>query len=165
MDNRIIPYENAEFGSADVEIIDTNGTEEYQALKEVQVETSNGFIIIAAVDSQQSLEEACKHYQVVKSKAPPEAPVVIAINKSDIDQSRCIAQVKEISKAIDNIFPNESKNTEKLMMCDLSCKLNNNVKKSFEFCMSRMFLVKSLASTKKKKRGMFSSIFKPKSTK
>lgn len=79
-----------------LEIIDTAGQEEYNAIKEAHVVKSQGFLLVFSLTSRQSFDDLEAIHATIyrlkeKDPAKDDIPMVIAGNKCDLEADRCVA--------------------------------------------------------------------------
>lgn len=79
-----------------LEIIDTAGQEEYNAIKEAHVVKSQGFLLVFSLTSRQSFDDLEAIHETIyrlkeKDPAKDDIPMVIAGNKCDLEADRCVA--------------------------------------------------------------------------
>ena len=79
-----------------LEIIDTAGQEEYNAIKEAHVVKGQGFLLVFSLTSRQSFDDLEAIHDTIyrlKEKDPEkdDVPMVIAGNKCDLEADRCVA--------------------------------------------------------------------------
>ena len=79
-----------------LEIIDTAGQEEYNAIKDAHIVKGQGFLLVFSLTSRQSfdeLEDIHARIYHLKEKDPckDNIPIVIAGNKCDLEAERCVA--------------------------------------------------------------------------
>ena len=79
-----------------LEIIDTAGQEEYNAIKDAHIVKGQGFLLVFSLTSRQSfdeLEDIHARIYHLKEKDPckDDIPIVIAGNKCDLEAERCVA--------------------------------------------------------------------------
>lgn len=77
-----------------IDLLDTAGQEEYSSMRDQYVRSAEGYLIVYAVNSRGSFEEAqliYRHTCVVKDCANAVLPVVVAGNKSDLECNRQVS--------------------------------------------------------------------------
>eukprot|EP00736_Rhodelphis_marinus_P000717 Rmarinus@m.28795 len=69
-----------------VSILDTAGQEEYKGLRDSDLRTCDGFMIVYAVSNEQSLNAVRQHFDsIVRAKDGDNVPVMLVGNKCDLD--------------------------------------------------------------------------------
>ncbi|KAL0212243.1 hypothetical protein RCL1_005869 [Eukaryota sp. TZLM3-RCL] len=72
-----------------LEIIDTAGQDEFSALRDGFITQGDGFLLVYAIDSIPSFDEAKKLYeQVLRAKDAERVPIVLVGNKCDLASER-----------------------------------------------------------------------------
>ncbi|KAF4637020.1 hypothetical protein G7Y89_g1062 [Cudoniella acicularis] len=72
-----------------LEILDTAGTEQFTAMRELYMKTGQGFLLVFSITSQSSLYELAElREQIIRIKDDPNVPIVIVGNKSDLEDDR-----------------------------------------------------------------------------
>eukprot|EP00795_Rhopilema_esculentum_P010776 gene10776-19569_t len=78
---KVIPYKG---NLCDVTVLDTTGTHQFPAMRELAIKNGDGFIVVYAIDDKMSLLEAKRlRDEIVKVKGNKEVPLVLLGNKSD----------------------------------------------------------------------------------
>jgi small GTP-binding protein len=113
-----------------LDIMDTAGQEEYNALRDSYMKTGQGFLIVYDISASQSFELATKlHLQVLRLKEDtPDIPIILVGNKSDLDKNRKVAPEKAQAFA----------DQHKLGFVETSAKTNANVTEVFMDLVRRM---------------------------
>ncbi|KAM3083883.1 Ras-related protein rsr1 [Clarireedia jacksonii] len=76
-----------------LEILDTAGTEQFTAMRELYMKTGQGFLLVFSITSQSSLNELSElREQIIRIKDDENVPIVIVGNKSDLDQDRVVSR-------------------------------------------------------------------------
>jgi len=105
-----------------LDILDTAGQEEYSALRDAYMKTGEGFIVVFAVDSENSFDAVSDlRNQIVHTKESDDTPIMIAANKVDVED-------REISA-------DKGKSLAEEFGCgyiETSAKTDTNVKELFE---------------------------------
>ena len=71
-----------------IEIIDTAGTSQFSAMREMYLKSADGFILVCSLINKSSFLELEEMYkQIIRVKNNPNFPITIAANKSDIGRT------------------------------------------------------------------------------
>lgn len=90
-----------------LDILDTAGQEEYLAMREQYMRTGEGFLLVYAINSRNSIEELQTFYeQIQRVKDSDNVPVLIVGNKSDLEIERQVSYEEgaEFAKALNCPF-------------------------------------------------------------
>jgi len=105
-----------------LDILDTAGQEEYSAMRDQYMRTGQGFLCVYAITSRTSFDEiASFREQILRVKDADKVPMVIAGNKSDLEDERQVTTV-------------EGQDLAKAFVCpfmETSAKTRVNVEESF----------------------------------
>lgn len=75
-----------------LDILDTAGQEEYSAMREQYMRTGEGFLLVYAINSKNSLDELQVFYeQIQRVKDSETVPVLVVGNKSDLESERQVS--------------------------------------------------------------------------
>lgn len=75
-----------------LDILDTAGQEEYSAMREQYMRTGEGFLLVYAINSRDTLDELRAFYeQIQRVKDADKVPVFVVGNKSDLDIERQVS--------------------------------------------------------------------------
>ncbi|GEQ67654.1 hypothetical protein JCM33374_g1319 [Metschnikowia sp. JCM 33374] len=75
-----------------LDILDTAGQEEYSAMREQYMRTGEGFLLVYAINSRNSLDELQVFYgQIQRVKDSDNVPVLVVGNKSDLEIERQVS--------------------------------------------------------------------------
>lgn len=75
-----------------LDILDTAGQEEYLAMREQYMRTGEGFLLVYAINSRNSLDELQTFYeQIQRVKDSDNVPVLVVGNKSDLEIERQVS--------------------------------------------------------------------------
>ncbi|KAI4237771.1 MAG: hypothetical protein LQ349_001579 [Xanthoria aureola] len=78
-----------------LEILDTAGTEQFTAMRELYMKSGQGFLLVFSITSLSSLTELHElRDQIVRIKDDPQVPLVIVGNKSDLDDERVVSRAR-----------------------------------------------------------------------
>lgn len=76
-----------------LEILDTAGTEQFTAMRELYMKSGQGFLLVFSITSMSSLKELNElREQLVNLKDDPNVPIVLVGNKSDLEQDRQVSR-------------------------------------------------------------------------
>lgn len=76
-----------------LEILDTAGTEQFTAMRELYMKSGQGFLLVFSITSLTSLTELHElRDQIVRIKDDPLVPLVIVGNKSDLEEDRAVSR-------------------------------------------------------------------------
>ncbi|KAF7935707.1 hypothetical protein EAE99_002687 [Botrytis elliptica] len=76
-----------------LEILDTAGTEQFTAMRELYMKTGQGFLLVFSITSQSSLNELSELREtIIRIKDDENVPIVIVGNKSDLEQDRVVSR-------------------------------------------------------------------------
>ncbi|KAH9413074.1 hypothetical protein DERP_006760 [Dermatophagoides pteronyssinus] len=74
-----------------LDLLDTSGTYPFPAMRDLAIQTADAFILVYAVDDQESLDEVCRLKEhIIKLRGPNIPPLVVVANKIDLTESRVI---------------------------------------------------------------------------
>jgi len=87
-----------------LEIIDTAGTEQFRAMRDVYMKDGDGFILVYDVTNQVSFEEVKQLWaQIVRTReGSTETAIIIVGNKVDLEKSRAIPKASGQAFALSN---------------------------------------------------------------
>ncbi|KAL8717222.1 MAG: hypothetical protein Q9225_005519 [Loekoesia sp. 1 TL-2023] len=78
-----------------LEILDTAGTEQFTAMRELYMKSGQGFLLVFSITSLSSLTELHElRDQIVRIKDDPQVPLVIVGNKSDLEEDRVVSRAR-----------------------------------------------------------------------
>jgi len=78
-----------------LEILDTAGTEQFTAMRELYMKTGQGFLLVFSITSLSSLSELRElREQIIRIKDDENIPIVIVGNKSDLEDDRVVSRAK-----------------------------------------------------------------------
>ncbi|KAJ7721508.1 ras family-domain-containing protein [Mycena metata] len=103
-------------------VLDTAGQEEYEAMREQYMRTGEGFLLVYSVTSRDSFKEiSTYHQQILRVKDQDAFPVIVVANKCDLEYERQVSM-------------NEGRDLAKHFGCkhiETSAKLRINVDEAF----------------------------------
>jgi len=83
-----------------LEILDTAGTEQFKAMRDLYMKNGQGFLLLYSVIAQSSFNEIDDiHSQIVRVKDRDDVPMVLVGNKCDLEDQRVIATSTGIDTA------------------------------------------------------------------
>ncbi|EPQ52697.1 hypothetical protein GLOTRDRAFT_46657 [Gloeophyllum trabeum ATCC 11539] len=75
-----------------LDILDTAGQEEYKAMRDQYMRTSEGFLLVYSITSRQSFEEIPRLYEeLLRVKGVISCPAIMVANKCDLDRARQVS--------------------------------------------------------------------------
>ncbi|OTA99132.1 hypothetical protein M426DRAFT_95000 [Hypoxylon sp. CI-4A] len=78
-----------------LEILDTAGTEQFVAMRDLYMKTGQGFLLVFSITSNSSLTElAGLRDEIIRIKDDETVPIVICGNKSDLEDQRSVPRTK-----------------------------------------------------------------------
>jgi Ras-related protein Rap-1B len=81
-----------------LEILDTAGTEQFVAMRDLYMKTGQGFLLVFSITSQSSLAElAGLRDEIIRIKDDENVPIVICGNKADLEDHRAVPRTKGFS--------------------------------------------------------------------
>ncbi|KAL7270812.1 Ras-related protein rsr1 [Rhizina undulata] len=80
-----------------LEILDTAGTEQFTAMREIYMKTGQGFLLVYSITSLSSYAELSDlRDQILRIKEADHVPLVIVGNKSDLERDRAVSHDRAI---------------------------------------------------------------------
>ncbi|KAJ6444067.1 Ras-related protein RSR1 [Purpureocillium lavendulum] len=81
-----------------LEILDTAGTEQFVAMRDLYMKTGQGFLLVFSITSPSSLTElAGLREEIIRIKDDENVPMVIVGNKADLEEARVVPRAKGFS--------------------------------------------------------------------
>ncbi|KAI9163446.1 serine/threonine-protein kinase [Paramyrothecium foliicola] len=81
-----------------LEILDTAGTEQFVAMRDLYMKTGQGFLLVFSIASASSLNElAGLREEILRIKDDNNVPMVIVGNKADLEENRAVPRAKGFS--------------------------------------------------------------------
>ncbi|PHH82140.1 hypothetical protein CDD83_3355 [Cordyceps sp. RAO-2017] len=81
-----------------LEILDTAGTEQFVAMRDLYMKTGQGFLLVFSITSPSSLNElAGLRDEIIRMKDDDSVPMVIVGNKADLEETRAVPRAKGFS--------------------------------------------------------------------
>ncbi|KAF1957880.1 ras-domain-containing protein [Byssothecium circinans] len=85
-----------------LEILDTAGTEQFTAMRELYMKTGQGFLLVFAITNMTSLYELNElREQIRQIKEDDDVPMVLVGNKSDLEDDRAVSRAKAFKTSQD----------------------------------------------------------------
>jgi Ras-related protein Rap-1B len=76
-----------------LEILDTAGTEQFTAMRELYMKSGQGFLLVFSITSMSSLHELVElRDQIIRIKDDEHVPIVLVGNKSDLEDDRAVTR-------------------------------------------------------------------------
>ncbi|KAL2161303.1 hypothetical protein VTH06DRAFT_8523 [Thermothelomyces fergusii] len=81
-----------------LEILDTAGTEQFVAMRDLYMKTGHGFLLVFSIASKTSFEELeMLRDDIIRVKDDEDIPIVIVGNKADLEDQRAVDRAKAFS--------------------------------------------------------------------
>ncbi|KXX80875.1 Ras-related protein Rap-1 [Madurella mycetomatis] len=81
-----------------LEILDTAGTEQFVAMRDLYMKTGQGFLLVFSISSRTSFEELeTLRDDIIRIKDDDKIPIVIVGNKADLEDQRAVDRAKAFS--------------------------------------------------------------------
>ena len=107
-----------------VEIVDTAGTKQFSAMRDLYIREGHGFVLVYAITSKESLEDVKRiRNQILTIKKCDDVPMILVGNKNDLADERAVSRYQGATLA--NGFNNCS-------FLESSAKCVDNVNHIFE---------------------------------
>ena len=83
-----------------LEILDTAGTEQFTAMRELYMRQGQGFLLVFSITNHNSFQELFElREQIIRVKDDPNVPIVLVGNKSDLEDDRAIPRARAFQLA------------------------------------------------------------------
>ena len=83
-----------------LEILDTAGTEQFTAMRELYMRQGQGFLLVFSITNHNSFQELFElREQIIRVKDDPNVPIVLVGNKSDLEDDRAISRARAFQLA------------------------------------------------------------------
>merc|ERR1712137_611716 len=83
-----------------LEIIDTAGTEQFSAMRDLYMKNGDGFLLVFSLGAKSSFMELDKlRKEILQVKNKPEVPMILAANKCDLPKSEWEVAEAELEKS------------------------------------------------------------------
>ncbi|KEZ43053.1 hypothetical protein SAPIO_CDS5131 [Scedosporium apiospermum] len=81
-----------------LEILDTAGTEQFVAMRDLYMKTGQGFLLVFSITSNSSLGELAQlREEIIRIKDDENVPIVIVGNKADLEDQRAVPRARAFS--------------------------------------------------------------------
>ncbi|TLD36028.1 Ras GTPase [Venturia nashicola] len=81
-----------------LEVLDTAGTEQFTAMRELYMKTGQGFLLVFSITSLSSLQELIElRDEIIRIKDDPLIPIVLVGNKCDLEEDRAVSRARAFS--------------------------------------------------------------------
>ncbi|KAJ2894019.1 hypothetical protein MKZ38_008021 [Zalerion maritima] len=81
-----------------LEILDTAGTEQFVAMRDLYMKTGQGFLLVFSITSHSSLQELAQlREEIIRIKDDENIPIVLVGNKADLEENRAVQRTKAFS--------------------------------------------------------------------
>jgi Ras-related protein Rap-1B len=81
-----------------LEILDTAGTEQFVAMRDLYMKTGQGFLLVFSIASPSSLMELANlREEILRIKDDDNVPMVIVGNKVDLEENRAVPRAKGVA--------------------------------------------------------------------
>ncbi|KAJ9155329.1 Ras family-domain-containing protein [Pleurostoma richardsiae] len=78
-----------------LEILDTAGTEQFVAMRDLYMKTGQGFLLVFSITSPSSLAELANlREEIIRIKDDENVPIVIVGNKADLEDQRAVPRAR-----------------------------------------------------------------------
>ncbi|KAJ2984901.1 hypothetical protein NUW58_g5819 [Xylaria curta] len=78
-----------------LEILDTAGTDQFVAMRDLYMKTGQGFLLVFSITSAASLNEiAGLREEIIRIKDDETVPIVICGNKADLEEHRAVSRAR-----------------------------------------------------------------------
>lgn len=76
-----------------MEILDTAGTEQFTAMRDLYMKNGQGFVLVYSITAQATFNDLMElHDQIVRVKDTPEVPMILVGNKCDLEDERVVSK-------------------------------------------------------------------------
>jgi len=76
-----------------MEILDTAGTEQFTAMRDLYMKNGQGFVLVYSITAQATFNDLKElHEQIVRVKDTPEVPMILVGNKCDLEDERFVSK-------------------------------------------------------------------------
>ena len=76
-----------------LEILDTAGTEQFTAMRDLYMKTGQGFVLVYSIIAQSTYNDLDPiHDQIVRVRDTDDVPIVVVGNKCDLESQRIVSQ-------------------------------------------------------------------------
>lgn len=76
-----------------MEILDTAGTEQFTAMRDLYMKSGQGFVLVYSITAQATFNDLMElHDQIVRVKDTPDVPMILVGNKCDLEDERVVSK-------------------------------------------------------------------------
>lgn len=76
-----------------MEILDTAGTEQFTAMRDLYMKSGQGFVLVYSITAQATFNDLMElHDQIVRVKDTADVPMVLVGNKCDLEEERVVSK-------------------------------------------------------------------------
>lgn len=76
-----------------MEILDTAGTEQFTAMRDLYMKNGQGFVLVYSITAQATFNDLMElHDQIVRVKDTPNVPMILVGNKCDLEDERVVSK-------------------------------------------------------------------------
>lgn len=76
-----------------MEILDTAGTEQFTAMRDLYMKNGQGFVLVYSITAQATFNDLMElHEQIVRVKDTPDVPMILVGNKCDLEDERVVSK-------------------------------------------------------------------------
>lgn len=76
-----------------MEILDTAGTEQFTAMRDLYMKNGQGFVLVYSITAQATFNDLRElHDQIVRVKDTPDVPMILVGNKCDLEDERVVSK-------------------------------------------------------------------------
>ncbi|PAV67538.1 hypothetical protein WR25_06697 [Diploscapter pachys] len=138
-----VEFEMTLGGRLMLQIIDSSGSRDFIAMRDLYMRTADAFIIVFSVDDPLSFEEAKSIIQDIKSQRRSKTPIILLANKKDLFGERSDWRVKGIERYAIN---------EGIRLMECTAKRREEVDMAFRELLEELRETRHLQATELKKR-------------
>jgi len=127
-----------------LEILDTAGTEQFTAMRDLYMKNGQGFVLVYSIIAQSTFNDLPDlREQILRVKDKDEVPLVLVGNKADLNDQRVITteQGQELAKKFGCTF------------IEASAKTRTNVEQIFHDLIRQINKLNPISTKKEKKKG------------
>jgi small GTP-binding protein len=86
-----------------MEILDTAGTEQFMAMRDLNMKNGHGFVLVYSIAAQATLNDLIEIYdQIIRVKDTHDVPMILVGNKCDLEDERVVS--KDQGQHMANLF-------------------------------------------------------------
>merc|ERR1711872_451529 len=109
-----------------LEILDTAGTEQFTAMRDLYMKNGQGFVLVYSITSQSSFDDLAElREQILRVKDTDDVPLVLVGNKCDLEDERVVGkdQGLNLARQFSNCAFMETSAKAKIGVNDIFCDL------------------------------------------